>query len=167
MYTNMNESLLKSFDNLMHQQTKMDHKAYIFMGFLAIIYNITSEQNNLYINISLCVFAVPLLISLLPRATNLMIKITQKMHNAKKIEKSHNIFYYLDIASLSNEQFIQVLKDEYDITEITKSDSKLIEQITINAKILKTKIFWHTSFQYLIVLLIIILIMKYICLYFN
>lgn len=35
----LKECLLKSFDNIMNQQNKMDNKAYIFLCFIIFIFN--------------------------------------------------------------------------------------------------------------------------------
>ncbi|MGL4560698.1 MAG: hypothetical protein ACRCV0_00210, partial [Brevinema sp.] len=89
----MNESILKSFDNIMFQQTKMDHKAYIFLGFLIVIFNAINKENNFewtLSNIFVIVSSIPLLVSLTPIATNKLIKLISKNQILKLENKSYN-----------------------------------------------------------------------------
>ena len=169
MYQNMNESLLKSFDNIMRQQIKMDHKAYIFIGFISLTISLLITKSYTESKLLFVYFAslfTPLFISLLPKATSLAIK-SLNICPRKRKKITHNIFYYLDIYNLTTEEYINVLKKEYDIDNLTKSDIKLIEQIILNAKILKIKVSLHSLFQYILLVGVIICIIKYICYLFS
>ena len=165
MYQNMNESLLKSFDNIMHQQTKMDYKAYIFIGFISLTISLLITNNYAGSKLLFVYFGIlfiPLFISLLPKATSLAIK-SLDICNKKTENSDHNIFYYLDICHLTKAEYINVLKNEYDIENLTKSDIKLIEQILINSKILKIKVSLHSVFQYILLIGLILFVLPYLC----
>src|SRR5574344_70905 len=89
-------------------------------------------------------FAILLLImSLLPIATNFGVQILQKIIKVDK-SKEHNIFYYTDLYKLDLTTFISIMQTEYKLHNISIFDKKIIEQIIINAKILKLKVFYHT-----------------------
>jgi hypothetical protein len=155
----MNSALVKSFDNLMHQQNKMDNKAYIFIGFLTLIFNFVNKdwQSINVITWLLVVIAIPLVISLIPVANSLAVKLMIAFINAKA-QKKLNIFYYIDICQLEQDDFIELFKREYKEQSLTKYDEKLIEQIIINAKILKIKVFWHNISQISALIAIIVFI---------
>lgn len=159
--TELNPILLKSFDCIMQQQTKMDHKAYIFIGFLVIIFNALHKESMIFMStdLILCFIAFPLVISLFPIATKFGVDIVKAF---KKVElhKTHNIFYYIDICCLEKDDFISIIKNEYDIENTTKSDERLIEQIIINAEILSRKVFCHTISQYILLFSIVYIIAK-------
>jgi hypothetical protein len=143
--TKINEGLVKSFDNIMFQQEKMDNKAYIFIGFASALLALINKEvilNNT-VNYFLS-FAISLLImSLLPIATNFGVQILQKIIKVDKSEE-HNIFYYTDLYKLDLTTFISIMQTEYKLHNISIFDKKIIEQILINAKILKLKVFYHT-----------------------
>lgn len=165
MNKNMNESLLKSFDNIMFQQKKMDLKAYIFIAFLGIIFHIINRDSIFQWStdtIYLVLIAIPLLFSLLPITLKLLIDIIDM--STYKSNNKHNIFYCLDIYSLDKNKFEQVLDSEYNINDLTKSDKYLIDQILINAKILKSKINWHGIF---LLVTISVLIEKFILIIYD
>lgn len=61
----------------------------------------------------------------------------------KELEFKHNIFYYTDLCGMEIELFKEVLQKEYQVAYLTNFEIKLIEQILINANILKLKVFWH------------------------
>ena len=164
-YKNMNESILKSFDNIMFQQTKMDHKAYIFLGFSVVIFNIINKTSYTWSisNIFLIVSAVFLLLSLIPIASKNLIKWVSKSSKTYNIqEQQYNIFYYIDIYELTNSQFKEILNKQYDITEYTKSDEHMMDQILTNAKILNFKVSCHGKFQNTIKIYIWVSIIRYI-----
>ncbi len=140
----INDGLLKSFDNIMEQQKKMDNKAYIFIGFLIFIFSfINKDWDNIRpITWILVIIAAPLSISLIPIAEPITIKFICIFFDRKKLDNI-NIFYYLDLYRSEMNDFIESFKKEYN-EEISKYDEKLIEQILVNAKILRTKVFWHT-----------------------
>lgn len=156
----LNECLLKSFENLMVQQNKMDNKAYIFIGFLIFIFNsFFNEPNNKICLYSIMLFTIslPLICSLIPIATTLginWVKFIKKEDN----KNEHNIFYYMDICGLTKERFIQILNTEYGIQHLSLSDKKLIEQIITNSEILNAKVIGHIWFFRLLVIGIIICI---------
>ena len=149
----LNEGIKKSFDNIMFQQTKMDNKAYIFIGFLGAILGIINKngvsENPINWICGLAMFC--LLLSLVPITNKLIIGILEKIIK-KQILQSHNIFYYNDIYFLNVEEFKNVLKCEYQLGYYTKFELKLIEQILINARILHVKVFCHNCAHILIVL---------------
>lgn len=148
----LKECLLKSFDNIMNQQNKMDNKAYIFLGFIIFIFNAffrDASEPICFYSITLFIISLPLICSLLPIATAFGIKII-KLYKQEDNKNEHNIFYYTDICHLSNERFKQVLSTEYGINELTLSDSKLIEQIIVNAEILNAKVIGHAIFLWFI-----------------
>jgi len=152
----MNEGLLKSFDNLMYQQTKMDNKAYIFIGFLVILSKVFKENNQIIW--LLIIIAIPFIISLIPIANKFTLKLMNIFFTGKNLKKL-NIFYYLDMYRLEHNDFIELFKKEYDEQTISRYDEKLIEQILINAKILRCKVFWHNiSYRFAFVALLIFLI---------
>lgn len=144
----MKEDLVKSFDNLMFQQEKMDNKAYIFIGFIAFcltnIYSKTELFN--YISQMMIVTIFPLCCSLLPIANKFQIKLLKYLGNPPS-NRGMNIFYYIDICSLTEKEFVQKYMKEYTVPAITDTDKKLIEQILTNARILRLKVFWHNLFQ--------------------
>lgn len=148
----LNECLLKSFENLMAQQNKMDNKAYIFLGFIIFIFDAFFKDTTspiCFYSITLFIISIPLICSLLPITTAFGIKII-KLYKQEDNKNEHNIFYYTDICHLSNERFKQVLNTEYGINELTLSDSKLIEQIIVNAEILNAKVIGHAIFLWFI-----------------
>ena len=137
----LNSILLKSFDCIMQQQTKMDNKAYIFIGFLTFTYT-TLHKNCLtllYADVILLSVAIPLIISLFPIATKYTINFLQNSKPKENL-KNHNIFYYIDIYGLNLNEFESILLKEYKISNLVPADYKIIEQIIINSKILKHKI---------------------------
>ena len=142
--TTLNESIVKSFDNIMFQQEKMDNKAYIFIGFLSVALGFFNKNQIIDspVNIILGLTILSLLISLLPIANKLIISFLNLIIKKDKSD-CHNIFYYIDIYKLSLESFKTILKDEYGLGYINGFENKLIEQIIINAQILKAKVFWH------------------------
>ena len=142
--TTLNKSLVKSFDNIMLQQDKMDNKAYIFIGFLAAALGFINKGQyiNSPVNYILGFTILSLLISLLPLANKLAIGLLNLVIKKEKSE-THNIFYYFDIYKLTVDSFKKVLNEEYGLGYINVFESKLIEQIIINAQILKAKVFWH------------------------
>lgn len=144
----MREELVKSFDNTMFQQEKMDNKAYIFIGFVAfsLTYVYSTFESFNYVSWFMFVTMLPLCCSLMPIADKLGVKFLHYCFKPTPI-KSINIFYYIDIYPLTIDTFIKTYKKEYDVTDITSTDKKLIEQIIINAKILRLKVFWHNLFQ--------------------
>lgn len=152
----MNDGLVKSYDNLIYQQSKMDNKAYIFIGFLSLIFGFVNKdwQEVLTISWLLIIVAVPLTFSLLPVANRLGVNIMTAFISSRSLKKL-NIFYYIDLYQLEQQDFIKLFKNEYDEENITKYDEKLIEQIIINAKILKVKVFWHNISQLLALVSII------------
>lgn len=143
--TKINDGLIKSFDNIIFQQEKMDNKAYIFIGFVSALLALINKEVILNNTVNyLLGFAILLLImSLLPIATNLGVKILQKFIKVDKC-KEHNIFYYIDLYKLDLATFISIMHTEYKLQNISIFDRKIIEQILINAKILKLKVFYHT-----------------------
>lgn len=161
----MNEALAKSFDNLILQQNKIDNKAYIFIGFITFIFTFIHpngfsdgfELNS--ISFGLLLIALPLAISLMPIANNMTINLILFFLKCKKV-KNINIFYYIDIYKLEYKEFCKVIKKEYELDQLSKTDCKLIEQILINAKILKVKVFWHNLSLIIGVGLIIITIIE-------
>ena len=106
--------------------------------------------------------AISLLLSLLPITLKLLIDIIDM--STYKSNNKHNIFYCLDIYSLDKNKFEQVLDSEYNINDLTKSDKYLIDQILINAKILKSKINWHGIF---LLVTISVLIEKFILIIYD
>ena len=161
----MNISLLKSFDNIMFEQTKIDYKTYFFIGFLLIIFN--TINNSIFqgttSTIYLILIALPLLFSLFPIAINFLIYIinTSTVKSNSKRYK-HNIFYYLDIFSLNKNEFEDILNKEYNIKNLTKSDEYLIDQILINAIILKAKTNWHNLSMLLTILIFIEIYVRWV-----
>lgn len=148
----INEGLSKAFDNIMEQQNKMDNKAYLFIGFIIFIFSfINKDWNNIGKNTWLLVIiAIPLIMSLIPIANSLQIKLMKAFFNKKNIcIDKINIFYYLDLYNLEDEDFIESLKKEYNEQDISRYDEKLVEQILVNAKILKAKVLWHNFSQLL------------------
>ena len=138
----LNKVLEKSFECIMQQQTKMDNKAFIFMGFLT--FSITTIHKHcsdfIYPDVVILLTAIPLIISLFPIATKFSVKILSHFPKSNVKNNTHNIFYYIDICDLSGEEFKKVLVEEYHISATTPADNKLIEQILINSKILKQKV---------------------------
>lgn len=155
----INEGLLKAYDNIIEQQKKMDNKAYIFIGLLTFAFSfINKDWNTINVNSwFLVIIVVPLLLSLLPIANEFQIKLLNILFHGKRTEKP-NIFYYLDIYALEENQFAELFKKEYEETNISKYDEKIIEQILTNAKILKTKVMWHNMSTYLSILSMLIYI---------
>lgn len=159
----MNNILVKSFDNLMLQQNKMDNKAYIFIGFIAVIITYLSPDKNSLNNITffLLVLSIPFIISLIPIANKISISFISLFLLTKEVTKI-NIFYYIDIYKLSYENLLDIIKKEYGINTITNAESYLIKQILINAKILKIKVLWHNLSFILILLYFLYRVIKLI-----
>lgn len=155
----INDGLLKAFDSIMEQQKKMDDKAYIFIGLLILIFSFVNKDwdNIRTITWLLVIIAVPLILSLIPIANPLAVKLLSIIINGKKLDDI-NIFYYFDLYKLEMKDFIESFKKEYDEQTISRYDEKLIEQILVNAKILKVKVFWHNISQLLMVISLVILI---------
>lgn len=147
----INEGIMKSFDNIMLQQNKMDNKAFIFIGYLSVIVGILCKYNKVIslINVILCVSIFILFLSLMPIATKLGILLTNFIFKRDE-NKQHNIFYYIDIYKLDIDRFKKILKEEYKLGYYTEFELKLIDQIIINAKILRIKVLLHT-FAYSVV----------------
>ena len=161
----MNISLLKSFDNIMFEQNKMDYRAYFFIGLSAIIFNTINRGTFQWTTstIYLLMITLPLLFSLFPMAINFLIyivNISTVKQNNKKIK--HNIFYYLDIFSLNRNEFEHVLNKEYDIKNLTRSDEYLIDQILVSAIILKSKTNWHNLSILLTILIFIEIYVRWV-----
>ena len=153
----LNEGIKKSFDNIMFQQTKMDNKAYIFIGFLGAILGVINKngvtENLINWICGLAMFC--LLLSLVPITNKLIIGILEKIIKKQTLQ-NHNIFYYDDIYFLNVDEFKDVLRQEYQLGYYTKFELKLIEQILINARILHVKVFCHNCAHILIVTSILI-----------
>ena len=148
----LNECLLKIFDNIMQQQNKMDNKAYIFIGFIIFIFNSFLKKTGIsFDSIVLFVISLPLVFSLLPITTTLGLKLI-KLYKQNDTKHKHNFFYYTDICHLSNEEFVEILQKEYGVSNLTLADSKLIEQIIINAEILNAKVIGHSIFLWLVLI---------------
>lgn len=133
----------------MEQQNKMDNKAYIFISFVAVIFSRlypdlyqVDPRGYLLIGIT-----IPFIFSLLPIANNISTRIISHLSQKPIRSPQTNIFYYIDVYRLNMENFKLVLKEEYDFPTFSATDIKMIEEIIINAKILRTKVFWH-SFAY-------------------
>lgn len=160
----LKECLLKSFDNIMNQQNKMDNKAYIFLGFIIFIFNAFFKDTTnpiCFYSIILLIIAIPLVFSLLPVTTTFGIKLI-RLYKQEDNKSKHNIFYYSDICHLDNDKFKQVLNTEYGINELTLSEDKLIEQIIINAEILNAKVIGHAIFLWCILSGVIASIIYYV-----
>lgn len=149
--TGLNEFLVKFFDNIMQQQNKMDNKAYIFIGFIIFIFNAFLKDNHAicFYSVILLIISSPLICSLIPVTTNLGLKII-KLFKQNDMKKKHNFFYYTDICHLSNDEFTKILAEEYNIKNLNLADSKLIEQIVINAEILNAKVIGHALFLWFV-----------------
>ena len=63
--------------------------------------------------------------------------------NRVDIKLKHNIFYYLDLYSINMELFTTIMREQYKLSYLSPLELGLMEQIIINAKILKLKVFWH------------------------
>ncbi len=165
----MNDIILKSFDNIMYQQEKMDNKAYIFLGFIGYFLSLDfiglkNIQLSDTFKIYLILLAMPLFFSLLPIANRMSIKFMMYCHfkffTKEKRMDNNNIFYFTDIYYLSKNEFIKILEEFYDISHIKNSEGYLIEQILINAKILKMKVVLHSLTQLIFIILLILNIGK-------
>lgn len=143
----LNEYLIKFFDNIMLQQTKMDNKAYIFIGFIIFIFNAFFKDNHAicFYSFVLLIISIPLICSLIPVTTTLGTKLI-KLYKQNDNKNKHNFFYYTDICHLSNEEFSKIMSEEYEIKKLSLADNKLIEQIIINAEILNAKVIGHAIF---------------------
>ena len=140
----INEGIMKSFDNIMFQQNKMDNKAFIFIGFLSVLLGVINKEQilntpiNWILGITIFILAlsqIPLTSKLSTSILNLVIK--------RDLEFKHNIFYYTDLCGMEIELFKEVLQKEYQVAYLTNFEIKLMEQILINANILKLKVFCH------------------------
>jgi len=159
----MNEALVKSFDNMILQQGKMDNKAYIFIGFIAVIFAFLVPNKNSLTAISfyLILISIPFIMSLIPIANKISIILIDFLLNGKRI-KNVNIFYYIDLYKLTYDNFINVLENDYNINAISKAETYLIKQILVNAKILKIKVLWHNLSFVLILAYFVYEIVKWI-----
>lgn len=140
----INEGIMKAFDNIMFQQNKMDNKAFIFIGFLSVLLGIINKEQilntpiNWILGITIFILAlsqIPLTSKLSTNILNLIIK--------KELEFEHNIFYYTDLCGMEIKLFKEIIQKEYQVAYLTNFEIKLMEQILINANILKLKVFWH------------------------
>ncbi len=140
----MDERLLKSYDNIMEQQNKMDNKAYIFIGFTMAIFMFlyTKNESKLTSECFIVLIAIPLFFSLLPVTNKILLCLLDGVFRGQCAEQI-NIFYYADLFKLSNEKLVEKLGSEYEMTSIVIEDKKLIDQIIINSKILRVKVLWH------------------------
>ena len=141
----INEGILKSYDIMMEQQNKMDNKAFIFVGFLSVILGVINKEQilNTPINWILCISILLFTCSMLPIANKLNTEILKIIMKKPKKDGSHNIFYYLDIFELDIEAFKQMMQEKFHLDYITEFEMQLMEQILINAKILRNKINLH------------------------
>lgn len=148
--SNINVGIMKSFDNLMFQQNKMDNKAFIFIGFMSVILGVINKPHiinnpiNWIFGLAICLLAC----SMLPQANKINTQILNFMlhkeqENRVDIKLKHNIFYYLDLYSIDMELFTTIMREQYKLSYLSPLELGLMEQIIINAKILKLKIFWH------------------------
>lgn len=153
----INEGIMKSFDNIMYQQEKMDNKAFIFIGFFSVLLGVINKNDiiNSPINWILGCSIFLLALSLIPITSKFIVNILNFIIK-KKNHSKHNIFYYTDIYNLDLENFKLILKQEYQLGYFTSFELNLLEQILINAKILRTKVFWHTlAYQFILISFII------------
>lgn len=146
----INVGIMKSFDNLMYQQSKMDNKAFIFIGFMSVIIGVVNKPQmvNTPVNWILGLAIILLACSMLPHANKINAKILNCMMNKELEDKidiklSHNIFYYLDLYSIDIKLFTTIMREQYKLSYLSPLELKLMEQILINAKILRLKVFWH------------------------
>lgn len=147
--SNIHAGILKSFDNILLQQDKMDNKAFIFIGFLSVILGIINKSQiiNSPVNWILSLSIILLACSILPIASRLNTEILKLIikKNSNNTSSKYNIFYYLDIFDIDIDLFTIILKEQYKMDYINPFEIKLMEQILINSKILKLKIFWHNA----------------------
>lgn len=140
----INEGIMKSFDNIMFQQNKMDNKAFIFIGFLSVLLGVINKEQILStpINWILGMTIVLLALSQIPITSKISTAILNVIIK-KDLDAEHNIFYYTDLCGMKIDLFKNVIHNEYQVAYLTKFEIKLMEQILINANILKLKVFWH------------------------
>ena len=140
----INEGIMKAFNNVMFQQTKMDNKAYIFIGFLGIILGIINknEISNTPINWLLGIIIIILTLSLVPITNKTSTKILECVIKKQSLDK-HNIFYYNDLYCLNIDEYKEILKQEYQLAYYTKFELNIMEQTLINSRILRYKISLH------------------------
>jgi len=110
----INEGIMKAFNNVMFKQTKMDNKAYIFIGFLGIILGIINknEISNTPINWLLGIIIIILTLSLVPITNKTSTKILECIIKKQSLDK-HNIFYYNDLYCLNIDEYKEI---EYSVS---------------------------------------------------
>lgn len=158
----INEGIMKSFDNIMFQQTKMDNKAYIFIGFFSVILGIINRNGiiNQPINFIFGITVFFLFLSLLPITNKNFTKVLETIIN-KQSNNKHNIFYYNDLYCLNLDKYKEILKREYQLAYYTKFELNLMEQTLINARILSIKVFLH-NIAYLVLFISILIYCIYL-----
>ncbi len=140
----INEGIMKAFDNVMFQQTKMDNKAYIFIGFSGVILGVINKNGvlNIPLNWILGTFIIILTLSLIPITTKTLTKILECIIK-KQITNKHNIFYYNDLYCLNLDEYKEILKKEYKLAYYTTFELNIMEQTLVNSRILRYKVFLH------------------------